>query len=114
MSAHDSPEAIQAETRKYIMVFAALAVLTVITVAVSYLDLSIGLAVTLAMIVASVKGTLVAAYFMHLLDERKTIYAILGLTMFFFVVLMILPVGAFSDHNGASTEVAHEVDGEHH
>ena len=114
MSAHDSPEAIQAETRKYIMVFAALGGFTIITVGVSYLDLSIGLAVTLAMIVASVKGTLVAAYFMHLLDERKTIYAILALTMFFFFLLMVLPASAFSDHNGTTTEVARELDGEHH
>jgi len=114
MSAHDNPEAIQAETRRYLMVFAALATLTIVTVGVSYLDLSIGLAVALAMIVATVKGSLVAAYFMHLLDERKTIYAILILTMFFFVVLMVLPAGAFSDHNGASTEVAREADGEHH
>ena len=114
MSAHDSPEAIQAETRKYLMVFASLAVLTVITVAVSYLDLSIGMAVLLAMIVASVKGTLVAAYFMHLLDERKTIYAILVVTMVFFVVLMVLPIGAFSDHIGESTEVAREGGEEHH
>ena len=114
MSAHDSPEAIQAETRKYLIVFAALAALTIITVAVSYLDLSIGLAVTVAMIVATVKGTLVAAYFMHLLDERKTIYAILALTMVFFVVLMILPATTIADHVGASTEVAREVEGEHH
>ena len=114
MSAHNSPEAIQAETRKYMMVFASLAALTIITVAVSYLDLSIGMAVTLAMIVASVKGTLVAAYFMHLLDERKTIYAILVLTMVFCVVLMVLPAGAFSDHLGESTEVAREGGEEHH
>ena len=114
MSAHDSPEAIQAETRKYMMVFASLAVLTIVTVAVSYLDLSIGMAVTLAMIVASVKGTLVAAYFMHLLDERKTIYAILVLTMVFLVVLMVVPAGAFSDHLGESTEVAREGGEEHH
>jgi len=114
MSAHDSPEAIKAETRKYIMVFAALATLTIVTVGVSYLDLSIGMAVTLAMIVASIKGGLVAAYFMHLLDERKMIYAILGLTVFFFAVLMLVPAATFADHNGASTEVAHETDGEHH
>ncbi len=114
MSAHDSPEAIQAETRKYIMVFAGLAVLTIITVAISYLDLSIGMAVALAMVVATVKGSLVAAYFMHLIDERKAIYAILALTMFFFVVLMLVPPAAFSDHTGVSTEVAREADGEHH
>ncbi len=114
MSTHDSREAIQAETRRYLMVFAALATLTIVTVSVSYLDLSIGLAVTLAMIVATVKGTLVAAYFMHLLDERKTIYAILGLTMVFFVVLMVLPASTIADHNGTTTEVAREVDEEHH
>lgn len=114
MSTHDSPEAIQAETRRYIMVFAALATLTMVTVAVSYLDLSIGLAVTLAMIVATVKGSLVAAYFMHLLDERKMIYAILALTAVFFIFLMVVPPGAFADHIGTSTEVAREADGEHH
>ena len=88
---HDSPEAIQAEIKKYMMVFAALAVLTVVTVAVSYLELSLAGAVVLAMIVASVKGTLVAGYFMHLLDEKFTIYWILALTMLFFAVLMLLP-----------------------
>jgi cytochrome c oxidase subunit 4 len=114
MSTHDSPEAIQAETRRYLMVFAALATLTIVTVGVSYIDLNIGLTVTLAMIVATVKGTLVAAYFMHLLDERKMIYAILGLTMIFFVFLMTVPAGTFADHTGESTEVARDVDGEHH
>ena len=114
MGHHDTPEAIQAETRKYVMVFAALAVLTVITVAVSYLDVGMGMAVTLAMVVAVTKGSLVAAYFMHLIDERKTIYWILGLTVIFFAALMLLPAGTFADHTGASTEVLQEGAGEHH
>jgi cytochrome c oxidase subunit 4 len=111
---HDSPEAIKAEVKRYMMVFAALAVLTIVTVAVSYLDLSIGAAVVVAMIVASVKGTLVAAYFMHLLDERKTIYWMLAMTALFFGVLMIVPAGAIADHTGTSTEVAREGGEEHH
>jgi cytochrome c oxidase subunit 4 len=111
---HDNPEAIKAETRRYMMVFAALAALTIMTVAVSYLHLSIGMAVVVAMIVASVKGTLVAAYFMHLLDERKTIYWILGLTFTFFAVLLLLPAGAVADHIGTSTEVAQQGVGEQH
>jgi cytochrome c oxidase subunit 4 len=111
---HDSPEAIQAEIRKYMLVFGALAALTIVTVAVSYLHLSIGMAVVVAMVVASVKGTLVAAYFMHLIDERKTIYWILALTVFFFAVLMVIPAGARSDHLGVSTEMAREGGGEHH
>lgn len=114
MGHHDTPEAIQAETRKYIMVFAALAVLTIITVAISYLDVGIGMAVLLAMVVAVTKGSLVAAYFMHLIDERKTIYWILALTVVFFVALMVIPAGTFADHTGTSTEVAHEGAEEHH
>jgi len=38
--------------------------------------------------VATVKGTLVAAFFMHLLSERKLIYAVLVLTVFFFGVMI--------------------------
>lgn len=91
MAGHSADE-IRAETRKYVMVFVALAALTVVTVAVSYLDLSIGAAVVLAMIIAAAKGSLVAAYFMHLIAEESLIYAILGLTAIFFLVLMLLPV----------------------
>ena len=103
-----SPEEIQAETKTYVMVFAALAVLTVITVAISYLDLGTGAAVTLAMFVASIKGSLVALYFMHLIDERRTIYAVLALTAVFFVVLMLVPYSFTADGTGDSTEVAVE------
>jgi cytochrome c oxidase subunit 4 len=86
---HDnSPEAVSKEIRKYLIVFGSLALLTVITVAISYLHLPKWQAITLALVVASVKGTLVAAFFMHLLSERRLIYAVLLLTVFFFGVLM--------------------------
>ena len=86
---HDnSPEAVRKEVRKYLTVFAALAGLTVITVAVSYLDLKPWQAIALALVVASVKAGLVAAVFMHLMSEKKLIYAVLAITVFFFAVLM--------------------------
>jgi cytochrome c oxidase subunit 4 len=86
---HDnSPEAIRKEIRKYFMVFGALAVLTVITVAISQLHLPTWQAVALALVVATVKGTLVAAFFMHLLSERKLIYAVLAITVFFFGMML--------------------------
>jgi len=66
--------------------------LTIITVAISYLHLPLPVAVTVALFVAIVKGSLVACYFMHLLSEKKLIYAVLGLTAVFFVVLLALPV----------------------
>ncbi len=100
MSGH-SPEEIQAEVRTYMMVFGALAVLTIVTVAVSYLDLSSGPAITLALVIASIKGGLVAGYFMHLLDEQRLIYSILILTVVFFIVLMAVPAGTIADTTGA-------------
>jgi cytochrome c oxidase subunit IV len=67
-------------------------VLTIVTVAVSRFHLPIPIAVTVALIVAIIKGSLVACYFMHLISEKKLIYAVLAITAFFFVALMVLPV----------------------
>ena len=89
---------IDRHVRIYITVFVALMVLTVITVAVSRLHLSVPVAVTVALLVATVKGSLVACYFMHLISEKKLIYAVLILTAAFFTVLLALPV--FTHSNG--------------
>ena len=83
---------IDKHVRIYITVFVALMALTIITVLISRVHLPIHLAVTLAMLVAGIKGTLVACYFMHLVSEKKLIYAVLGLTIAFFIALMVLPV----------------------
>ncbi len=84
-------EDIQKHIRVYISVFVALAVLTVVTVGISYLDLTVGAAIALALVVACVKASLVALYFMHLIDEQKGIYWLLSLTVMFFVFLMYMP-----------------------
>ncbi len=84
---------VKAHLRVYVMVFVALAVLTVVTVAISYLELPTVLAISVAMVVASVKAGMVAGYFMHLLSEEKVILWLLLLCVAFLVVLMVLPVG---------------------
>jgi len=48
--------------------------------------------VMLALIVASIKGSLVACYFMHLISEKVTIYWTLLVTLAFFLVLMFVPL----------------------
>ena len=88
---------IDKHVRVYITVFVALMVLTIVTVAISYLDLSVPIAVTVALLVATVKGALVAGYFMHLVSEKKLIYAVLALTVAFFVALLALPVVTHSN-----------------
>jgi cytochrome c oxidase subunit 4 len=83
---------IDRHVKVYITVFVALMILTIITVAISRLHLSVPIAVTVALFVAIIKGSLVAGYFMHLISEKKVIYAVLVLTAVFFAALMALPV----------------------
>jgi cytochrome c oxidase subunit IV len=83
---------IDKHVRIYITVFVALMVLTIVTVAISRFHLPVPIAITVALIVATIKGTLVACYFMHLISEKKLIYAVLALTAAFFIVLLALPI----------------------
>ena len=89
---------IDKHVRVYITVFVALMVLTIVTVAVSYVHLPVPQAVGVALLVATIKGSLVACYFMHLISEKKLIYAVLVITAIKFVALMILP--AITHGNG--------------
>jgi cytochrome c oxidase subunit 4 len=88
---------IDKHVRIYITVFVALMVLTIVTVTVSRFHLPVPIAVTVALIVAIIKGSLVACYFMHLISEKKLIYAVLALTAAFFVALLVLPVVTVHD-----------------
>jgi cytochrome c oxidase subunit 4 len=91
---------IDRHVRIYITVFVALMALTIITVAISRLHLPVPMAVSVALLVAVIKGSLVACYFMHLISEQKLIYAVLVLTAVFFAVLLALPVLTTSDSFG--------------
>ncbi len=84
---------VREHVRVYVMVFVALAVLTIVTVAISYLHLPTVFAISVAMVVATVKASLVAGYFMHLLSEEKVILYLLLLCAAFFLALMFLPLG---------------------
>jgi cytochrome c oxidase subunit IV len=86
---HDnSPEAIKKEIRRYLIVLGALATLTLVTVGISRLHLPSWESIALGLAVATIKGSLVAAFFMHLISERKLIYAVLLFTVFFFAMLL--------------------------
>jgi cytochrome c oxidase subunit 4 len=88
---HSSPEAFKKHLGQYYVVFVALLCLTAVTVGVSYLHLKRPLAIALALIIATVKAALVAGVFMHLISEKKVIYAVLILTAAFFLLVLLLP-----------------------
>ena len=84
---------VKQHVRVYVLVFAALAVLTVVTVAISYIHLPTAPAIAVAMAVALLKVGLVACFFMQLISERRIIHWRLRLCFAFFVFLMLLPRG---------------------
>ena len=93
-SAHD----LQKSVRRYVLVFVALLVGTVLTVTMYYIHIpNVAITVVVALFIASVKAFLVAGYFMHLISEKKMIYGILGTTAFFFLGLMWLILWAMHD-----------------
>jgi cytochrome c oxidase subunit IV len=95
MSAHHSHDThdIQKDVKKYLMVFYALLVGTVITVGAYFIHFeSMAITIALAMLIASAKAFLVAGYFMHLISEKKMIYSILAMTVFFVIGLMYLTI----------------------
>ena len=73
-------------------------VLTVATVAASYLDLPTAPTVALGLTIATIKAGLVAAFFMHLRHERALIYAALSLTAVLAVALFAFTLWSEADH----------------
>lgn len=91
-------ENVAVHVRGYIAVFGALLVLTVTTVAVSYLQMPSGPAIALGLAIAVTKAALVAMFFMHLKGERRLIYIALLFTAIFFVALIGLTIWSEADH----------------
>ena len=81
--------------RTYVLVFVALLVGTVITVTMYFVHLpSVPMTIAIALFIAIVKASLVAGFFMHLISEKKAVYAVLLATVFFFAGMMFLTVWA--------------------
>src|SRR5215831_13504795 len=105
MSEH--PVDMKKNIRTYGIVGGLLLVFTGITVGVNLVHLSsVALAITIALIIATMKGSMVAAIFMHLNHEKKWIYGALILTVVFFAVLVLLPNLTVGDTIGTTSPYA--------
>jgi cytochrome c oxidase subunit 4 len=96
--------------RTYFKIGAALLVFTAITVAANLFHLVVPLAITVALVIATIKASMVASVFMHLNHEKRLIYGSLLLTVVFFIFLILVPILTISDTFG--TPIHHPVAGE--
>lgn len=95
MSGHS--EDISKHVRGYLIIGGTLIIGTVLTVLASYVDLGHHWNIVLALVIATVKASLVALFFMHLISEKQMIYTVLGFTAFFFIGLMFITISAYHD-----------------
>ena len=99
MSDTHSHDHVAKHVRIYLTVFIALLAGTAITVGMYYVHFdSVPLTVAIAVVIATVKASLVAGFFMHLVSEKKSIYTVLAVTGFFFAGLMALTIWAMHDY----------------
>ena len=97
---HSDPAAVKKSVRLYVTIGVALLVFTGITVAANRFHFVVPIAITVAIIIACIKGSMVASVFMHLSHEKKWIYGALLLTVVFFIVLMCVPLFTTMDSIG--------------
>jgi len=97
MTAH-AQEDFTHHVRRYLYIFYALLVGTLITVGASYIPFgNHAIHIAVALVIACGKAFLVAGFFMHLISERKMIYGLLIFTACFFLGLMFLILSAYAD-----------------
>lgn len=88
------------------LTFLALVVLTVVTVKIAKVDFgSVAINISIAMFIASIKGLLVALYFMHLKWEEKLIVFFAALSIPFLVLMVSTMVWDVAEKTAAGNYV---------
>jgi cytochrome c oxidase subunit 4 len=89
---HADPQELKKYIRKALTVFAVLIILTFVTVLVAQVHLGHAGNIIVALVIAALKASLVGAYFMHLIDEKQLIFAVLIVSAIFFLAMLGLPM----------------------
>lgn len=93
-----NPEIFKSYSKRCWIIFAAVAMATLVMVSASYAPLPNRAAVIgVVLAIAAFNAFMVAGYLMHLLTEKRTIYAMLAFTGLFFIALMLLTWWAAGD-----------------
>src|SRR5262245_34634767 len=79
----------------YYVIFAALIVLTLLTVALSFVELGSSLHLIVGLAIASIKAVLVALFFMHLLYSSKLSWTMFLSGLFWLAILLALTLADY-------------------
>jgi len=99
MSDSEHPVDLKSYIRRCAVILLAVICTTSLMIATSFSHIGNGWTARVAIIlgIAVVNAFLVAGYLMHLLSEKKMVYALLAFTVFFFIGLLGLTIWASND-----------------
>ena len=102
---HEHPVNFQNYLRRCLFIFIAILCATSLMIWISYLPEHYTWAVKVGMIlaVATANAFVVAGFLMHLVSEKKMIYALLAFTVFFVIGLFALTLYAMNDFPTGTT-----------
>lgn|SRR5579883_1859609 len=86
----------EASVKTYVAILVALTVLTVLTVAISFLPLAGGWHVAAGMAVGAIKATLVVLFFMHAMHSPRITWCVIVIAIFFILILFSLTLADFT------------------
>jgi cytochrome c oxidase subunit 4 len=85
--------------KTYLIVFAALIGLMILTVVVAFFDFGL-LNKGVALAIATTKAALIMLFFMHLRYNSKVVWVFAGLGLFGLVILIVLSMGDYGARGG--------------
>jgi len=80
---------------RYWLVWAALLVLTLVTVITGRMHIP-NFALAVALLIATVKGTLVLLFFMHLIDHKGANRLVMAVSVLFVLMMLAMPMADFA------------------
>jgi len=113
--AHHGPIDKSDEVRTYLIIFGCLAVLTLLTVGVAYMNLPHAAGVVIALVIAAAKVFLIGSFFMHLRGEGRLINWSVAVccTLILILILFVLPDLGIHPLEEAARNALHELEAQH-
>jgi caa(3)-type oxidase subunit IV len=100
----DVRDEVRKEVRTHLTIATSVLFLLALAVAVSYMDMELRHAVVIVLSIAGVQAFLIAAFLMHGAGERRTIHALIAVTVIFLGALMVLTAVAHHDGYEGATQ----------
>jgi caa(3)-type oxidase subunit IV len=104
------------EVRTYLIIFGCLAVLTLLTVGVAYMNLPHAAGVVIALVIAAAKVFLIGSFFMHLRGEGKLINWSVAVccALVLILIVFVLPDLGIHPAEEAARKALHAIEGHGH